>query len=123
MVDVQVGVRVSPFVDEVHKLLERAPFPVAIARADRPVLAVGEDAEQELELVRRLEERIALHVEKDVAGRGRRQKSEATLILGREQVPFLLPAFATDGDEIAARAVLDYAREGEYDFYTTPQRY
>jgi hypothetical protein len=36
-------------------------------------------------------------------------------------VPFLLPAFATDGDEIAARAVLDYAREGEYDFYTAPQ--
>ena len=45
----------------------------------------GEHAEQELEPAGGLEERVALHVEEEVAGRGRRQEAEAALVLRLEQ--------------------------------------
>ena len=59
---------------------------LAVVGANRRVSVPREHAEEELELRRRLEERVAFHVEEDVAGRGRREKAEAFLLNGLEQV-------------------------------------
>lgn len=89
MVDVQVGMRLQPRADEVEKALEGALLAGAVDALERrePPLRIGVlHAPQILEAARRLEERIALDVEEDVAGRWRRQQAEAALRLRRQQL-------------------------------------
>ena len=88
VVDVQVGVALEPLVHEVDELLERALLLRAVVAPEgvKPRLALvdRDRAEQVLEPV--LVERVALHVEEEVALGGRRQEREAPALLGLEQL-------------------------------------
>ncbi len=79
MVDVRARVLGEARGREVHELLERALLLGAGVRPERrePLFAVGRDrAEEVLEPLPRQRVRIALHVEEDVAGRGRRERGQ-----------------------------------------------
>ena len=74
VVDVQVGIRAAALGDEVDELRERVAFALAVVGPEgavgrAPVGLAPQDAEQELEPLRGIEERVALHVEEDVARR------------------------------------------------------
>ncbi len=88
MVDVQVGVALDPLADEVDELLERASLALAVVGPEGLELLLAilqpEDAEEVLEPAARLPERVALHVEEEVARRGLREQREAALVLGAE---------------------------------------
>ena len=90
MVDVHVGVLGEAGVDEVDELLEglraRRPGRGPGSRCSRPAVGPADQhAEEELEPAGGLEERVALHVEEEVTGRGRRQEAQAALVLRLEQ--------------------------------------
>ena len=89
VVDVEVRVAFEALHEEVHQALEGAPLAVErelvglVARPDRGELVVDvEDPEEVVEaVVERV--RIALDVEEEIAGRGRRERGEPAIELDR----------------------------------------
>jgi hypothetical protein len=72
VVDVEIRVGPEPLVDEVHDGLEGPALPGAVMRPYGLIpwflRILGEDAEQELEASRGLEEGVAFQIEEDVTG-------------------------------------------------------
>ena len=101
MVDVHGGEPLPARDDPVDELLERNPLVLAVSPPHRLVddfagVVPEAVAEEVLEPARGLVERVALHVEPDVARVGRGHEAEAALGLVREEFPevALLPAAA-----------------------------
>ena len=98
VIDVQVGPRPKPRVDEVDEPLEGHLLLVAAQRLerreDRRAGIDRDGAEQVLEASTGLEVRIAFHVEEDVARRRRRQQSKACPLVDRQQVVAMLAGTA-----------------------------
>jgi imidazole glycerol phosphate synthase subunit HisF len=90
VVDVHSGVAAAAVDEEGDEILERPLLTLAVACADRAVDEVAvlsvHEAEEIVEPVRRLVERVALEIEVDVALVGRRQELEAALVLEREEL-------------------------------------
>ena len=95
MVDVHGRVGAQALVQEVDELLERAALGLPVLGPEGGEAPVRvDDAEEVLETALRIPERVALHVEEEVARRRLRQEREAGLGRGREQLEVLLAGLA-----------------------------
>ena len=84
VVDVQARVARASLVDEVDEVLERLLLGGAVVRPEGAVALGVADAPEVLEPAARLPERVALDVEEEIAGRGRRQEREPARRLRRQ---------------------------------------